>query len=162
MTARHTLIRSGLGELTLVAAGATLTGVYYLRHWHLPSPDTFGPAVDVATDPVLAAATHQLEEYLAGRRTSFDLPTGTSGNAFHEQVWALLKEIPYAATTTYGELAARLGDRSQARRVGQAVGRNPLSVIVPCHRVLGANGSLTGYAGGLDRKRLLLDLESVA
>lgn len=87
------------------------------------------------------------------------MPTRTGGDEFFEQVWALLCEIPYGQTTTYGALAERLGDRRLAQRVGQAVGRNPISILIPCHRVLGADGSLTGYAGGLDRKRFLLELE---
>ena len=92
----------------------------------------------------------------------FDLPIELSGDEFQRQVWALLDEIPFGETTTYGELAERLGDKSLAQEVGQAVGHNPVSIIVPCHRVLGKNGKLTGYAGGLKRKQKLLDLESAA
>jgi methylated-DNA-[protein]-cysteine S-methyltransferase len=110
-------------------------------------------------DALLEAAWEQLAEYLDGVRVEFDLPTATSGSDFQERVWALLREIPYGETTTYGAIAERLGDRALAREVGGAVGRNPLSIVVGCHRVIGADGSLTGYAGGLDRKRSLLELE---
>ena len=92
--------------------------------------------------------------------STFDLPTATHGSAFEERVWALLRELPFGETTTYGDLAESLGDRNLARRVGQAVGRNPLSIVVGCHRVVGKGGELRGYAGGLDRKRFLLDLEA--
>ena len=111
---------------------------------------------------MLNQARSELEDYLAGRRTSFDLPTRATGTAFQERVWALLREIPFGTTTTYGALAERLGERALAQEVGQAVGRNPLSIVVPCHRVVGSGGRLTGYAGGLDRKRRLLALEEPA
>ncbi|WP_312977210.1 methylated-DNA--[protein]-cysteine S-methyltransferase [Corynebacterium sp.] len=101
----------------------------------------------------------QLTEYLEGARKSFDVPITTHGNAFSEKVWALLRQIPYGETTTYGALAASLGNPRLAQRVGQVVGQNPVSIIIPCHRVVGADGSLTGYAGGLERKRWLLELE---
>jgi methylated-DNA-[protein]-cysteine S-methyltransferase len=116
----------------------------------------------VANDALLRLAAAQLHQYLAGERTSFDLPTATSGDPFQERVWRLLRDIPRGETVTYGELAVQLGDKSLAQSVGQAVGRNPLSVIVPCHRVVGADGRLTGYAGGLKRKQFLLDLEEPA
>jgi methylated-DNA-[protein]-cysteine S-methyltransferase len=159
MTTRHTLIDTDLGRLTVVADGGNLTGVYFPHHWYRPSEERFGPFVDSDSDPLFTETAVQLRDYLAGRRATFDIPTATVGDAFQEQVWALLKEIPYGTTTTYGALAQRLGDASLAQRVGQAVGRNPLSMIVPCHRVVGKDGKLTGYAGGLDRKRFLLDLE---
>ena len=98
-------------------------------------------------------------EYLAGGRTSFDLPTAAAGDPFQRRVWERIARIPYGSTTTYGEIARELGDPALARRVGGAVARNPLSVVVPCHRVVGRDGALTGYAGGLERKRLLLELE---
>lgn len=109
--------------------------------------------------PLLAQAADELREYLAGKRRSFDVPVAASGDPLSEAVWQHLLRIPYGETTTYGEIAASLGRREFAQRVGQAVGHNPISIIIPCHRVLGADGSLTGYAGGLDRKRALLDLE---
>jgi methylated-DNA-[protein]-cysteine S-methyltransferase len=119
----------------------------------------FGSRVAAASDPLLTAAARQIEEYLAGERVEFDLPTDAAGDDFQLRVWALLAEIPYGETVTYGDLAERCGDRRLARDVGQAVGSNPLSMIVPCHRVVGKDGKLTGYAGGLDRKRSLLELE---
>ena len=158
MSLRHTTIDTALGELTLLAEGDKLTGVYFPHHWH--PPVEVGPFV--ADDPVFARAAVELAEYLDGRRTSFDLPTATTGDDFQERVWAMLAEIPYGGTTSYGALAARLGDPALAQRVGHAVGHNPLSIVVPCHRVVGANGRLTGYAGGLRRKQFLLDLEEPA
>lgn len=159
MTVHHTTIETGIGELTLVADGGALTGIYYPQHWHRPAIEGFGPLVESATDPLFGRVAEQFDEYLAGHRTSFAIPTAAAGDAFQKKVWMLLGEIPYGETTTYGALAEKLGDKSLARIVGQAVGRNPLSVIVPCHRVLGSDGSLTGYAGGLERKRLLLEIE---
>jgi methylated-DNA-[protein]-cysteine S-methyltransferase len=160
--ARHGRIVTELGELTLVAHGACLTGVYFPGHWPRPSASAYGRLVSVADDPVLNQARSELEEYLTGRRTSFDLPTRATGTPFQERVWALLSEIPFGTTTTYGALAEQLGERALAQEVGQAVGRNPLSIVVPCHRVVGSGGRLTGYAGGLDRKRRLLELEEPA
>jgi len=149
------MIETALGRLTLVADGARLCGMYFPGHWTRPDRASFGvPSVQGFEE-----AAGQLEEYLVGTRRTFDLPTVTAGEAFDERVWALLREIPYGATIGYGDLARELGDARLARAVGGAVGRNPLSVIVPCHRVLGAGGALTGYAGGLRRKRFLLDLE---
>jgi methylated-DNA-[protein]-cysteine S-methyltransferase len=137
---RHAIINSSLGDLTVVAEGDAIAGVYF----------------------PIAGMHRQLDEFLAGERDAFDLMTVTHGNPFGESVWAMLNEIPYGKTTTYGELATRLGDPRLARKVGHAVGHNPISVIVPCHRVLGKGGKLTGYAGGLARKQTLLDLEEPA
>ena len=159
MTRRHATLTTSLGRLLVVADGTALRGLYFPGHWYPPADETIGVEVDARLDGLVARLGEELDEYLAGARTRFDLPTATSGGAFQESVWRMLREIPYGETTTYGELAARVGDRNLARRVGQAVGRNPLSIIVPCHRVVGAGGSLTGYAGGLERKRFLLELE---
>lgn len=156
---RHAIVSTSLGALTLVASGPALTGVYFPGHWYKPHPQTFGVKVAAAYDPVLAVAERQLREYLAGARESFELATETHGDAFQERVWALLETIPYGETVTYGELAKRLGRSDLARDVGQAVGRNPLAMIVPCHRVVGKDGKLTGYAGGLARKKALLEIE---
>jgi methylated-DNA-[protein]-cysteine S-methyltransferase len=158
MTSTHTTIDSPLGELTLVARDGALSGLYFPHHWYLPDPATFGMRCESGFEQ----ATEQLAEYFAGGRSSFELATSAAGDAFQQRVWKLIDEIPYGQTTTYGELAHELGDRSLARTVGGAVGRNPLSVIVPCHRVVGKDGGLTGYAGGLERKQFLLDLESPA
>ncbi|MDJ1372215.1 methylated-DNA--[protein]-cysteine S-methyltransferase [Gulosibacter molinativorax] len=161
-TVRHALVETTLGEVTLVADGDDLTGLYFPEHWHLPDETTFGVRVDAEEDDVLARAKAELDEFFVGDRESFDVSVQTWGNEFSERVWAMLREIPYGQTTTYGALAERLGDRRLAQRVGQAVGRNPVCVFIPCHRVVGADGSLTGYAGGLDRKRFLLELEEPA
>ncbi len=162
MAAQHTRIDTGLGELTLISDGQALTGLYFPHHWYPPKPDQLGPSVDVTTDPLFSAVATQLDEFLAGERTEFEVPVRTSGDEFQEQVWALLAQIPYGSTSTYGALAEQLGNTALAQRVGQAVGHNPVSVIVPCHRVVGSTGKLTGYAGGLDRKRQLLELEKPA
>jgi methylated-DNA-[protein]-cysteine S-methyltransferase len=120
-----------------------------------------GPARDeTARDPgALEAAAAQLDEYFAGRRTAFDLPLHLDGTPFQRRVWAALSEIPYGTTVTYTELARAVGRPDIVRAVGAAVGRTPVPIVVPCHRVVGADGSLTGYGGGLQRKRALLDLE---
>ena len=160
MSTRHAVVRTPtLGALTLVAAGSSLGGVYFPGHWTKPDWAAFGPKVHAGSDPVLSEASSQLQEYLAGERTVFDLITAAEGGAFEARVSALLREIPFGETTTYGELAESLGGRALARRVGQAVGRNPLSIVVACHRVVGKDGALRGYAGGLARKQALLDLE---
>jgi methylated-DNA-[protein]-cysteine S-methyltransferase len=156
---RHAIVTTPIGELTLVASGDALIGVYFPKHWTKPNAQTFGANVEASSDPLLSLAAQQLDDYLQGERTSFDLPVKTRGDAFQERVWALIREIPYGETATYGELALNYGDRSLARDVGQAVGSNPLSVIVPCHRVVGKDGKLVGYAGGLERKQALLELE---
>ncbi len=156
MTNTHKAIESPIGELTLTAADGTLSGVYFPGHWHMPGAEAFG----ARSERGFEAAEEQLGEYFAGERTDFELETTAAGDEFQHRVWELIERIPYGRTTTYGEIAAELGDPTMARRVGGAVGRNPLSLIVPCHRVLGSDGKLTGYAGGLERKQFLLDLES--
>ena len=159
MTRRHATLATALGELLVVADGEALAGIYFPGHWHPPAAGTIGVEVDAAGDVLITRFGEQLTEYLDGTRTTFDLPLAPAGDEFQQAVWAMLRDIRFSETTTYGALAARLGDRNLARRVGNAVGRNPLSIVVPCHRVVGADGSLTGYAGGLERKRLLLELE---
>lgn len=148
---------SPLGGVTLAATDRGLAGTWFdqQRHW----PDTGGwQAAD--DHPVLRQAAAQLGDYFAGRRRHFDLPLDLShGTAFQQAVWQALLAIPSGRTTSYGALSAGVGNPAAVRAVGAAVGRNPISVIVPCHRVLGADGSLTGYAGGLERKTALLKLE---
>jgi methylated-DNA-[protein]-cysteine S-methyltransferase len=151
----HTIVPTALGELTLVRDADAVRGLYFPRHWGRPSSSTFGVRCDDGFDE----AVDQLAEYLAGRRHEFDLVLAAHGSEFQQRVWNLVRQVPYGDTVTYGALAARLGRESTAQEVGAAVGRNPLCVFVPCHRVVGAGGKLTGYAGGLARKRLLLDLE---
>lgn len=155
MNATHTTIESPIGELTLVAKDGVLSGVYFPGHWHMPAPEVFG----ARSERGFEQAREQLGEYLAGERTEFELTTTVAGEEFQRRVWELIDRIPYGQTTTYGEMAEELGDPRLAREVGAAVGRNPLSIVVPCHRVVGKDGKLTGYAGGLERKRFLLELE---
>ena len=160
MRMRHTLVDSPLGELTLAADDDALTGVYFRHHWHGPTGDRLGGFVEPAADAMFGHAAEQLNEYLTGQRIQFDLPIFLVGELRQRRVWELLLDIGYGETTTYGELAAKLADGTTAYEVGQAVGCNPLSIVVPCHRVVGKDGALTGYAGGLKRKRFLLDLEA--
>jgi methylated-DNA-[protein]-cysteine S-methyltransferase len=155
MPATHTTADSPVGELTLVAEDGKLTGVYFPHHWYRPDSATFGDRDDAG----FGEAKRQLAEYFTGNRARFDLPLGPRGDAFQQRVWELISHIPYGRTVSYGDLAKELGDGILAKDVGAAVGRNPLCVIVPCHRVVGKDGSLTGYAGGLARKRFLLSLE---
>ena len=155
MSVRHTIVDSPVGPLTLVGDGAALVGLYFDGHRRTPRLADFGPRSDAGFD----TAMQQLGEYFAGTRREFDVELAPRGSTFEKQVWALLTKIPYGGTRTYGQLAAELGDVGAAQAVGSANGWNPISIIVPCHRVVGANGSLTGYAGGLNRKRFLLSLE---
>jgi methylated-DNA-[protein]-cysteine S-methyltransferase len=152
-----TTTSSPIGELTLVAGDSRLTGVFFARHWYRPGVATFGRHAGTGFGEV----KRQLAEYFAGERRCFDLPVDARGDEFQRRVWGLIDRIPYGQTATYGELARELGGHVLARDVGAAAGRNPLAVIVPCHRVVGKDGKLTGYAGGLARKRFLLDLEQL-
>lgn len=157
------LFASPLGEILLVSDGEALCGLYFAGQKYSPA---LSDAKEEADLPVFRSARAWLERYFAGEKPETDLPLRAAGTDFQRAVWDLLKEIPYGATVTYGELAEKLaaqrGRPCSARAVGAAVGRNPISVIVPCHRVLGADGALTGYAGGLARKRALLQIEGVA
>ncbi|RJQ79759.1 methylated-DNA--[protein]-cysteine S-methyltransferase [Pseudonocardiaceae bacterium YIM PH 21723] len=154
---RHRVIDSPVGELTVVAEGDALVGLYFAGHQRTPRLPDMGPLV--TGDELLDEAARQLGEYFAGRRTGFDLPLAPRGSEFERKVWALLTRIPYGETRTYSQLAAELGDPGAAQAVGNANGWNPISIIVPCHRVVGASGGLTGYAGGMERKRFLLAVE---
>ena len=152
---RH--VDTTLGGVTLAASDAGLIGLWFDNQRH--APNTTGWQPDDA-DAVLTDAAQQVVDYFAGRRGDFDLPLDLShGTAFQQSVWQALRAIPAGSTTSYGALSAQVGKPAAVRAVGAAVGRNPISVIVPCHRVVGADGSLTGYAGGLDRKTALLTLE---
>jgi methylated-DNA-[protein]-cysteine S-methyltransferase len=159
---RHAFLETPLGSLLCTARGDALTGLYFPAHRYPPREAELGAPADPAGDPLLEEAGRQLREYLDGRRRDFDLPLAPRGEDFSLRVWELLRELPFGETTTYGALARRMGNRHLAQRVGQVVGHNPLSIVIPCHRVVGADGSLTGYAGGLDRKRFLLELEEPA
>jgi methylated-DNA-[protein]-cysteine S-methyltransferase len=157
---RHVVLDpTPVGPLTLVAEGESLVAIWMEDQRHHPGQLAHGEYAD-AGDPVLVRAAAQLEEYFAGERTAFDLPLAAEGTEFQRRVWAELARIPYGETATYGELARRLGSPAGSRAVGLANGRNPLGIVVPCHRVVGTTGGLTGYAGGLTRKRFLLDLEA--
>jgi methylated-DNA-[protein]-cysteine S-methyltransferase len=158
----HTVIGSPIGPLTLIAQDGKLSGVRMEITRHEPDAGAFGAAVASESDPVLAAAASQLDAYFRGELTSFDLPLSLEGTQFQRCVWTALQSIPYGETISYGELAGRIGQPSASRAVGLANGRNPVAIVVPCHRVIGADGSLTGYGGGMDRKRYLLALEQRA
>lgn len=153
-------IRSPVGHLVLTASETGLTGVYFPTSKHSSSPpDPLSAMRRGGTNDVLDRTEAQLDEYFAGTRTTFDLPLEPSGTEFQLSVWELLRKIPYGVTTSYGELARRLGDPQKSRAVGAANGANPIPIIVPCHRVVGSKGELTGFGGGLDRKRWLLEHE---
>lgn len=157
MTSTQKTIETAIGPLTLTAEDGVLGGLWFPGHWTTPDRTGFGDEVEEGFE----AVEEQLAAYLAGDRRDFDVPTRAAGDEFQRRVWERLGRIPYGETVTYGEIARELGDPNLARRVGGAVGRNPLSILVPCHRVIGSTGSLTGYAGGLERKRALLTLEGV-
>jgi len=155
-----TVVDSPVGTLTIVASDAGVRAVL----WPDDDPKRVRvlDAVDDPTHPVIAAAASQLDEYFAGTRTTFDVPLDPVGTDFQRAAWEALRTIPYGVTVSYGDQADRMGDRRKARAVGAANGRNPISIIVPCHRVVGANGSLTGFAGGVDTKAWLLAHEQPA
>ena len=155
----HAVIDSPIGPLTLVTRDGKLTGLYMDVAGHEPDEAVLGARIVVDDDPVLSVAASQLGAYFAGELTSFDLPLSLEGTGFQRTVWAGLQAIPYGETISYGELARRIGQPSASRAVGLANGRNPVSIVVPCHRVVGSDGSLTGYGGGLPRKQYLLALE---
>ena len=158
----YAIIDSPVGEILLTADGEHLTGAYLDGFDAVLERLSLRTGAEAVEDPdleVLARARTQLAEYFAGERRTFDLPLAPSGTDFQLQVWEALTTIPFGATAGYGELAGWIDRPSAARAVGAANGKNPISIIVPCHRVIGANGSLTGYAWGEDRKRTLLDLE---
>jgi methylated-DNA-[protein]-cysteine S-methyltransferase len=155
MSSTHTTVDSPIGPLLLIAVDGVLSGLHMEVRRHPPDPQSLGDRDDKGFGEVRA----QLHAYFAGELTEFDLPLHRQGTPFQQRVWAALREIPYGETTSYGELAEHLGNPKASRAVGLANGRNPVSVIVPCHRVIGANGDLTGYGGGIERKRYLLDFE---
>ena len=145
---------SPVGDLVLAASETALTAVYFPTSRGVP-----GVEPEVRANAVLVQAQTQLSEYFARARTTFDLPLDPGGSPFERRVWAALRRIPYGATVSYGELARRLGDVRATRAVGAANARNPIPIIVPCHRVVGSRGELVGFGGGLDRKRWLLEHE---
>lgn len=156
MNPTHSLSRltrpSPLGELTLVATDAALVGLFMEVH----GPDALSAAGEERRTQLLAKVSAQLDEYFAGRRECFDVPVAPRGTEFQASVWQVLQRIPFGVTWSYAQVARALGNPKAVRAVGAANGSNPISIIIPCHRVIGANGSLTGYGGGLPRKRWLL------
>lgn len=153
----YTRLPSPIGPLLLTSDGASLTGIFMGEHRHGP---VVGPEWAEREDAApFAEARRQLNAYFEGSLREFGLPLAARGTEFQQRVWKALCEVPYGETLSYGELAARLGQPGAARAVGLANGRNPLSIIVPCHRIVGAGGALTGYGGGLDRKQALLAFE---
>ena len=155
----HITLPSPIGPLTLVAEAGQLTALYMDAQRHRPDETSLGVRGDQDAAPFVAAA-RQLADYFAGQLTEFDLPLAPAGTAFQREVWAALQAIPYGQTWSYAQLAEKIGRASAVRAVGLANGKNPIALVIPCHRVIGSDGSLTGYGGGLDRKRFLLDLES--
>ncbi len=154
MNDRSSMYASPVGELLLVIDGeGALTRLQFVDDGGAPPPDAD------RDDAALAPVTRQLDEYFAGTRRAFQLTLAPRGTPFQRAVWDALGEVPYGETATYGEIAARVGRPTASRAVGAANGANPIAIVVPCHRVVGANGTLTGYGGGLDRKQLLLELE---
>lgn len=151
----YTEFSSPVGRLRLHGTDTVLTGVFMEMHHGKPLAK---PAAVRDAAP-FRGARQQFEEYFAGERREFSLVLDMNGTDFQRRVWGALREIPYGRTISYGELARRIGNPGAVRAVGLANGRNPISIIVPCHRVIGADGTLTGYGGGLDRKKFLLDLE---
>jgi methylated-DNA-[protein]-cysteine S-methyltransferase len=156
---RFTQFESPVGELlATVDSEQRLTRLHFLNGPHTPTP----PREWVRDEPALAELRRQLDAYLAGDLESFDLVLAPSGTPFQQQVWGALCAIPYGATASYGEIAATIGHPGAARAVGSANNRNPIAIVIPCHRVIGAGGALTGYGGGLPRKQWLLALEAGA
>ncbi|AJE43221.1 methylated-DNA--[protein]-cysteine S-methyltransferase [Streptomyces nodosus] len=155
---QHMVIDSPYGPLTLVADDGALCGLYMVGQRHRPPEETFGEP----DEEPFGETIEQLRAYFEGELKDFTLELCLAGTPFQRKVWEQLRLIPYGETRSYGELADALGNPGASRAVGLANGRNPIGIIVPCHRVVGANGSLTGYGGGLDRKKRLLDFESSA
>jgi methylated-DNA-[protein]-cysteine S-methyltransferase len=154
----HVIVDSPIGPLTIVAEDGPISALYMDAQRHAPGAAALGLPGALDDEP-FATAAGQLAAYFAGELTEFDLPLAPAGTDFQRRVWNDLRAIPYGQTISYGELARRVGNPAASRAVGLANGRNPIAIVVPCHRVIGADGSMTGYGGGLDRKRFLLALE---
>jgi methylated-DNA-[protein]-cysteine S-methyltransferase len=153
----HALLPSPLGPIALSFDAGALTGLYFDGQKHQPALETLGPRCD--HDPLALRMAMLLERYFSGEAVELDVPLAMRGTPFQQSVWVALQTIGRGRTSSYGELARQIGKPAAVRAVGAAVGRNPVSIFVPCHRVLGRDGSLTGYAGGLERKQHLLRLE---
>ena len=157
MTHFFKTIWSPVGELTLVADEQGLAAILWEND--RPGRVRLGPLTEDAAHPILIETERQLGEYFAGQRRTFDLPLSFAGSDFQKRVWSALLTIPFGETRSYGEIAHQLGNPGASRAVGAANGRNPISIVAPCHRVVGSTGKLTGFAGGLDAKQYLLELE---
>ena len=159
MTYAFKTVATPVGLLKLVANDAALVAIL----WENDDPKRvrLAPLIEDVTHPVLSLAERQLTEYFAGTRTSFDLPLDFSGTPFQKQVWSELLKIPFGQTRTYGDIAKAIGKPTAFRAVGAANGKNPISIVAPCHRVIGKDGSLTGFAGGLKAKECLLGIEAI-
>ncbi len=154
----YSIIKSPIDDLMLVTDDSALTGLYFVGCDHIPTASnrwTLNPQ-----HPVLRQAAKQLQEYFAGKRESFSLPLRLAGTDFQERVWREIALIPYGETISYGDLAKRAGAPQAIRAAGTSTGRNPVAIVIPCHRVVGKNGDMCGFAGGLERKRYLLGLET--
>ncbi len=151
----YTTVESPVGTLTLRASAGTVDGLFMDGQRHMPARGAW-----LREDAPFGALRAQLERYFAGEPVEFDVPLRAAGTPFQERVWAALREIPYGETVSYGELARRIGAPGASRAVGLANGRNPVAIVIPCHRVIGADGSLTGYGGGVGRKSWLLRHEA--
>ena len=154
----YSTVKTPIGELLLVAEADALTGVYFAGRDHAPA--THAGWMSSAEHPVIRQAAKQLGEYFAGKRNSFSLPLRLTGTDFQERVWQQIALVPYGKTISYSELAKRVGAPEAVRAAGTTTGRNPVSIVVPCHRIVGKNGSMRGFAGGLKRKQFLLELEA--
>ena len=155
-TVFYSTMTSPIGELTLTSDGDAVTGVYMHRQKSAPQRNEDWKR----DDDLLGTVREELQAYFAGELKDFDLSLAPQGTEFQQRVWRALRDIPYGETISYGELAARIGQPNASRAVGMANGQNPISIVVPCHRVIGADGTLTGYGGGIERKRWLLAHES--
>jgi len=158
MTYSYKITKSPVGKLKLIATDKGLAAILWEKED--PKRVPLAPLVEDKTHPVLLETEKQLKEYFAGKRTSFSVKLDPVGTEFQNKVWRALSEIPFGETRSYGEIAKRIGNASAMRAVGAANGKNPISIIVPCHRVIGASGKLTGFAGGLEIKARLLALEA--
>src|SRR6516164_5561230 len=154
---KYARVKTVLGEMVICVCGGALIGAWFVGQKHFRGVGSSWIAD--ARAPLLVRAASELDEYFAGRRTEFDLPLAPVGTPFQRDVWQAIARVPSGTTITYGELAMRAGHSGSIRAAGAATGRNPLTIFVPCHRIVGANGALTGYARGLERKRALLALE---
>lgn len=154
---RYDYVETPLGRMLVMSDAGRLVGLHFREDRHQPMLEQAWTRD--SGDAVIERTRYQLAEYFAGTRREFDVPMEPRGTPFQQRVWTVLTEIPYGTTTTYGRMARRLGQPTATRAVGAANGRNPISILVPCHRAIGADGSLTGYAGGLERKKALLELE---